>query len=163
MLWILYFAIVVGVLLLVIYGERRASRVVALLKKQEADFFTARFGARVISKSQGGETVANQVKCYRVLRESRFSSRLSDDQGGLLVVKSDVLIVDQADHYWHCLLTTIEKRTVTDMALTSLTELRARRALFNKPKLYIAAFGSPPQKSQLLGLGEASGDTSPEQ
>ena len=60
------------------------------------------------------------------------------------------------------MLTTTEKQSITDMAVTSLTELRARRALFNKPKLYIAAFGSPPQKSQLLGLGEASVDTSEE-
>ena len=162
MLWLLCFAIVVGVVLAIVYGERRANRIVAALKKQEANFFTERFGSRVISKLQGGDVQANQAKWYRVLRESRFSSRLSDDQGGLLVVKSDILIVDQANHYWHCMLTTIEKQSITDMALTSLTELRARRALFNRPELYIAAFGSPPQKSLLLGLGEASVDTSQE-
>ena len=98
MLWTLYLAMVAGVLLLVIYGERRARRVVAVLKKQETDFFTKRFGSCAISKLKGGDTPANQAKWYRVLRESRFSRRLSDDQGGLLVVKTDILIVDQANN-----------------------------------------------------------------
>ncbi len=37
-------------------------------------------------------------------------------------------------------------------ALTSMDELRARRALFNKPQKYLAAFGENPDRKQLARL-----------
>ena len=161
MVWVLYSFVLVGVLLAVRYGVRRTRRVIPLLKKQESDFLSEKFGARWMQAQQNADTSQGVFKWYKILREQQFSSRLSDEEGGLLFVKNDILIADQENRYWHCLLTTVESRS-TEMALTALTELRARRALFNQPKTYIAAFGIHPQKSQLLNLEEASAGASAE-
>lgn len=93
-IWVLAFVMAVGVFMIVKYGLRRERRVVAILKKQESDFLTEKFGSRGMLEQQNTDASRNGFKWYKVLREKQFASRLSDDQGGLLVVKNDILIAD---------------------------------------------------------------------
>ena len=151
-IWIIGLLFASGCIALVIYERGKSRRIFLELKRRELDFFTQRFGTRLMISTLDNCSNQNSVLWYRVLREHLSDGRLPEGDGSLLFLKSDVLLKDHDGYFWHCMLKVIEMRDKPEFLITHLSELRARKAIFNYPKIYHDAFGECPDISQLKNL-----------
>ncbi|CAN7438617.1 hypothetical protein [Polaromonas sp. LjRoot131] len=150
-------ALGVAVLMLMGVEVRRIRQLAHVLRKKESAALAERFGARRQGSTNDMLAAEEALKWYRPLREKPSTGHLGDEQGGLFFVYNDMLLADSEGHYWHCLATTtMDQHEKPKLVLTNLSELRARRALFNDPAAYLAAFGNRPEKSDLSTLSDTS-------
>ncbi len=126
-------------------------------RKSHAKLLAQRYGAlkveviRKIEDRFGSSRVQNtkSSKWYHVLYE--VSHEGFNEHSGIFF-HTELIFVDEKSQYWHLLALSAPTQTDNTFALTNLDELRARRALFNKPKEYLAAFGESPDRKQLVRL-----------
>lgn len=69
-----------------------------------------------------------------------------------LVISLETLLKDSNDEFWRTKQAIRDKDRNIDETFTPLTESGIRRALFNKPKEYLATFGESPDRKQLAQL-----------
>lgn len=148
----LFAALVAAMMLL---RDHTAKPILRSLDVIQEDWLTARFGPTWRVDLHGEFQCNPAEKCHRVLRSIESAAQIKAD-GGPWLVKKDLLIVDEKRVYWHCLLSSLEGYKSPEVTLTLISELRARRALFNQRKLYFAAFGQHPHRDQLTVDAHAS-------
>jgi hypothetical protein len=150
----LLFWIIVGVLLLFIGLMLYAltdTPTLANHQKRNLHAISTKFGTRLMPHRNQFSIPSGVKKWHKKFR--CITTEIRHDSGILIGLKDDLLFKDYEGKYWHAFVTSRASVKEADIVLTSLSELRMRRALFNTPDNYVLAFGEPPKKDQLDASG----------
>jgi hypothetical protein len=82
-----------------------------------------------------------------VQRVSRYSP---------ISVVNDCIVRDLSGAYWHCIVRSTHGASEAALVPNLIGELRARRALFNKPEHYRAVFNQEPNVEDIRELGRTT-------
>lgn len=87
------------------------------------------------------------VRDKRIERVSRYSP---------ISVVNDCIVRDISGAYWHCIVRSTNGAGKAAVVPNLIGELRARRALFNKPEHYRVVFNQEPEVEDIRELGNVA-------
>jgi len=138
------------------HASRQQAAMAALRQASRKDL-VQRLGTRLIPHR--GVAPRADGRWHLVYRE-QVREQPAGDSGLPDALQTELLCRDHEGRYWHVLATARHGELASTLVLTSLNELRMRRALFNDPKHYVHAFGEVPDRRRIQALvrGASPGD-----
>lgn len=148
-----------GLALLVAHSQREQKAVQAHMRLELQSWLLQQFGLPFTEDAFGHRPPSashiGTLKSHRVLRQ-QLQEMPPGQHSEHYTLNATLILADEKNHYWLALYSSSSKGgrapvvTLTQPPhFERITELRARRALFNDPKAYHAAFGQAPTRASL--------------